>query len=280
MLSFGGLRMKGYSVTSRLPRLFIGSSTEGVHLAEAIQTNLAGSIVSTVWNQGVFRPGGTLIDALERKLREFEYAALVMTPEATTDATGQQRNVPAGNLLIEAGLFLAHLGHDRTFLICPDRGIELPSDLAGLVFATFPRGTNGNARAMLAPACGEIRDAILRMTARRTEVLLPGQVARRRRVDWVGTAMAHGPDDSMRIVDLSVTGAFLETDRPAPLPGERLELHLRLRGDVLVFLEAEVVRVQEPRWKQIGGVGVRFHGVTDATRRTLQEFVESDERAA
>src|SRR5262245_1760224 len=160
--------MKGHGVLSGLPRLFIGSSTNGLHLAEAIQANLADSIVSTIWNQGGFRGGGSPIDVLGRKLREFEYAALVMTPEAMPDGTGQQRNAPAGNLLIEAGLFLAHLGHERTFLICPDVGLELPSDLAGLILATFPRGTNGNARAMLAPACAEIRNQILRMSAKRT----------------------------------------------------------------------------------------------------------------
>jgi hypothetical protein len=272
--------MKGNDAPTNLPRLFIGSSTDSIHLAEAIQANLAGAIGATVWNQGVFRPGATLIEVLERKLREFDYAALVMTPESRTAAAGPQRNAPPGNLLVEAGLFLAHLGHARTFLICPDAGIELPSDLAGLIFATFPAGTNGNARALLAPACGQIKDAVLRLHARPTEELRPGQIARRRRVDWVGTAMAHGPDDAMRIVNLSVTGAFLETGFPAPMPGERLELHLRLRGDRLVYLEAEVVRVQEPRWKQIGGVGVKFTAVSAVTRQTLEEFVEAEERAA
>ncbi|HEX4824402.1 MAG TPA: TIR domain-containing protein [Candidatus Polarisedimenticolaceae bacterium] len=272
--------MKNLGVTTGLPRLFIGSSTESVPLAEAIQANLAGSIVSTVWNQGAFRPGGTLIDVLERKLKEFDYAVLLLTPEAPAGQAGQQRNVPAGNLLVEAGLFLAHLGHDRTFLICPDSGIELPSDLAGLIFATFPQHTNGNARAVLAPACAEIGNAILRTGSKRPEVLLPGQAARRRHFDWIGTAMSQGPDNAMRIVNLSTSGAFLETAGPAPDPGERLELHLRLRGDLLVFLEAEVVRVQEPSWKKIGGVGVKFTGVNDAVRRTLQAFVEAGERAA
>ena len=88
------------------------------------------------------------------------------------------------------------------------------------------------------------------------------------------------PTFAMRIVNLSVTGAFLETGYPTPRPGERLELHLRLRGDLLVYLEAEVVRVQEPQWKQIGGVGVKFTSVSDLTRRTLEEFVEAEERAA
>jgi len=272
--------MGNNGTTNGLPRLFIGSATDSVPLAEAIQANLAGAIASTVWNQGVFQPGGTLIDVLERKLREFDYAALIMTPDTAPGPHRQQRNVPTGNLLVEAGLFLAHLGHTRTFLICPDAGIELPSDLAGLIFATFPPITNGNARAMLAPACTAIKDAILTLSAKPAEALSPGQIPRRRRCTWVGTALAGGPDYAMRIVDLSVTGAFLETGPATPRPGERLELHLRLRGDLLLFLEAEVVRVQEPRWKQIGGVGVKFTGVPDTARRTLEEFVEGEERAA
>ena len=261
------------------PRLFIGSSTESLHLAQAIQANLADVADATVWNQGVFSVGKTMLDILERRLCDFDYAALVMTPDRPSSMKAGEPNLPAGNILVEAGLFLAHLGHSRTFLVCPDAGLRIPSDLQGLIFAKYAAASNGHPRSVLAPACSEIAEAIRRASA--IEIpLLPGQVARRKRCSWVGTAITGAPDDAMRIVNLSVTGAFLETGMKHPQPGDRLELHLSLRGDVIVSLDAEVVRIQVPSWKRIGGVGVRFTGVDDAARRRLEEFVEHAEAAA
>jgi Tfp pilus assembly protein PilZ len=58
------------------------------------------------------------------------------------------------------------------------------------------------------------------------------------------------------VYNLSIEGAFLETKGPLPV-GEELELLLQLAGGK-VRVRARVVRVQEPSWLNIAGVGVAF----------------------
>jgi CheY-like chemotaxis protein len=58
------------------------------------------------------------------------------------------------------------------------------------------------------------------------------------------------------IHNISLGGAFLETKGPIPI-GSELDLALYLRGGK-AEVRARVVRVQDPSWLDIAGVGVRF----------------------
>jgi CheY-like chemotaxis protein len=71
--------------------------------------------------------------------------------------------------------------------------------------------------------------------------------------------------------DLSVSGAFLVT--PAPLPvGTTLDLRVILGADA-ARVRAEVVRVQEPSWVHVGGVGVTFRSMEPTAYAKLERFV-------
>jgi hypothetical protein len=73
------------------------------------------------------------------------------------------------------------------------------------------------------------------------------------------------------IHDLSSSGAFLGS--PAPIAvGTSLNLRLEIPGTVL-YLQAQTVRLQEPSWGSIGGVGVVFRDVPEATQRRLDAYV-------
>jgi CheY-like chemotaxis protein len=71
--------------------------------------------------------------------------------------------------------------------------------------------------------------------------------------------------------DVSVTGAFLETESPLPVSA-KLDLALEI-GDVRIRVTATVVRVQEPSWGCGGGVGVSFLDYGDSAMETIQAFV-------
>jgi c-di-GMP-binding flagellar brake protein YcgR len=73
------------------------------------------------------------------------------------------------------------------------------------------------------------------------------------------------------LYDVSMTGAFVQTGGPLD-PGTRLHLEI-IFGKEVVRLQAEVVRVQEPTWQHVGGIGVRFLAVDPESRRTLEAFV-------
>jgi predicted nucleotide-binding protein len=51
--------------TSR-PQMFIGSSTEGLPVARALQAELENDVDAKVWDQGVFGLSDSSLEALER----------------------------------------------------------------------------------------------------------------------------------------------------------------------------------------------------------------------
>jgi CheY-like chemotaxis protein len=73
--------------------------------------------------------------------------------------------------------------------------------------------------------------------------------------------------------NVSVSGAFVETDSPVPV-GTRLDLAFELEVD-RVRVSGEVVRIQEPDWGQPGGVGLRFVEFGAGARMRLAEHVAS-----
>lgn len=101
----------------------------------------------------------------------------------------------------------------------------------------------------------------------------PTLAPRRRRRGLLGTAV--GARSSMRIADISVTGAFLESYGEIPI-GHEMELDLRLESGSSVRVLAKVVRVQYPDWGRTGGVGVTFTELPDRFKKTLAAFVDEE----
>lgn len=74
------------------------------------------------------------------------------------------------------------------------------------------------------------------------------------------------------IRNVSLTGAFLETKAPLPV---RTELHLALAlGSATGHVRAEVVRVQEPSWRCVGGVGIAFRDFGNGTEQLLFDYID------
>lgn len=143
-------------------RTFIGSSSEGLDIANAVKTNLADCTECQVWTEGVFLPGRVFIEALESILDKVDYAILVATP----DDVLTQREVEAlsmrDNVLLELGLFMAKLGRSRTYLVAPaDQPVRIPTDLLGIKLVNYASATTPEkAVAALAEPCKGIRQAM------------------------------------------------------------------------------------------------------------------------
>ena len=73
------------------------------------------------------------------------------------------------------------------------------------------------------------------------------------------------------LYDISTSGAFIETRGPL-LIGSELHLEI-IFGKESVRTRARVVRVQEPSWMHVGGVGVIFTEIDAVSRRVLEDFV-------
>lgn len=143
------------------PTLFIGSSSEGRPVAEAIQLLLNDDADVTVWNQGVFQLSKGYFESLCEALEEFDFAVLVLTPDDVTRSRKQQESAPRDNVVFELGLFTGKLGRERSYFVYDsDSDLKLPSDLLGVSAATYRLHDSGNLQAALGATCTRIRQRL------------------------------------------------------------------------------------------------------------------------
>jgi hypothetical protein len=157
---------------SELPRLFIGSSTEALDIAYAIQENLDFDAESTVWSQAFFRPSQNTLQELVGSLTRFDFAAFVFAPDDVVEIRGSAQPTVRDNVIFEFGLFFGALGLGRCFFVMP-RGADnmhLPTDLLGVVPLTCAnRHSDRNLIAALGPACNRLRRAFRATTSHTNE---------------------------------------------------------------------------------------------------------------
>lgn len=143
------------------PTVFIGSSLEGLEIAEAIQANLEREAACTVWTQGLFRSGSFTLEVLEREASKRDFAVLILTPDVLQISREQKSFIPRPNVLFELGLFMGRLGRNRVFAIYPrHNALECPSDLLGLTLLNYDPQENVNLLGALGPVCSEIKAVI------------------------------------------------------------------------------------------------------------------------
>jgi hypothetical protein len=264
--------------------VFIGSSKEGLKIAEFIQLGLYDEVEAVIWRQGVFELSEVTFESLEQAARDFDFAVLVLTPDDVRWKRGKQNNIPRDNLLFELGLFMGSMGRERTFIVRPgDEQLDLPSDLAGIITATYVARSAADLATAMGPVCTQIKSRIRQCLGVPDPVPSgseeaeeqPPFVARRRRRRSLGTASTVGPKRTHHVVDISISGALLETDGEMPV-GQLLELDLSLDDRTRARVTGQVVRVQEPQWGLVGGVGVAFTQYDADSQSIIEEYVLAD----
>lgn len=149
------------------PAVFVGSSSEGLPIAETIQVLLDAHCEVELWNQGVFGLGQGSLESLVLALERFDFAILVLTPDDMAMTRGVAWPVARDNVLFELGLFVGGLGRDRTFMVYDrTKPPVLPTDLAGVTAATFEPHSSGNLQAAMGAACTRILRSIERLGVR------------------------------------------------------------------------------------------------------------------
>jgi hypothetical protein len=144
----------------RKPRVFIGSSTQGLPVANAVQVLLQYEFEVEVWNQGtVFGLGTATLEGLESAVLAYDFGIFVFTPDDRAHMKGEVKPVARDNVVFELGLFVGKLTRKRAFVVQPRRGIALPSDLAGITTASYDPDQS-NLPAALGPACQQVRTAV------------------------------------------------------------------------------------------------------------------------
>ena len=140
------------------PSVFIGSSKEGLPVAEAIQLGLDHDCQVTIWSQGVFGLSRGTLETLAEEVNRYDFAVLILTPDDLTLSREELTPSPRDNVLLELGMFIGAIGRRRSFIVYDrTKQLKLPTDLAGITPATFAPHDDNNFVAALGAVCTQIK---------------------------------------------------------------------------------------------------------------------------
>jgi len=143
-------------------RMFIGSSTETLQIANAIQAGLAhDAVIVTVWTNEVFGPSKFFLESLEDATNNADFAVLVVGPDDKVTSRGEDLDAPRDNVIFELGLFMGAVGRRRVFIVMPRGGeLKIPTDLLGLNPITYAIGDPKDLTARIVSVCTVLRNAM------------------------------------------------------------------------------------------------------------------------
>src|SRR5437773_399121 len=111
------------------PKLFVGSSREAadcglldalVHALEAGLNGVNDSVSIVTWPKSPWGNLEVAVRSLMENLAEYSYAVFILSADDELSLRGKPHHSGRDNVIFEFGLFLAHLGPERTFLVGPD----------------------------------------------------------------------------------------------------------------------------------------------------------------
>lgn len=156
------------------PALFVGSSSESLDIAYAVQKNLEDVAEVVVWNQGTFQLTKSYLESLLEALEDTEFGLFIFGPDDVIRVRGIEMPAARDNVVFELGLFIGRLGRNHSFILMPKElaDFHLPTDLLGISTATFqPPSRSDRLQAALGPACHDIRAAIRKHEALRNPAI-------------------------------------------------------------------------------------------------------------
>ncbi len=149
-------------------KVFIVSSAEALPIAREIQNAFQyDAFLTQVWTDGVFKVAHYPLESLEKAIDDSDFAVAVAHADDLTESRGKDWPSPRDNVIFELGMFMGRLGRKRAILMEPrEAKVKLPSDMAGLTTVSYRYEQGGDATALLAPACNELRTYIIELGAR------------------------------------------------------------------------------------------------------------------
>jgi Predicted nucleotide-binding protein containing TIR-like domain len=145
------------------PRIFIGSSTKGLDIAELAQTELTNDGEPELWTNGIFRSPYVPIENLMSAVEKYHFALFILLPEDPLTIKDLDTLSVRDNVLFELGLFMGRLGRDRNFFISPRESnktqLHLPSDLSGITPSSYDPNA-ANRQASVSAALLELKQSL------------------------------------------------------------------------------------------------------------------------
>jgi len=124
------------------PRIFIGSSTEGLPVANRIKDYFEPDYECKIWNDGIFQYNDNFLDTLMKSASLFDFAFMVFSADDLSKVRDNFFETPRDNVMFEYGLFLGRVGNQRAFVI-KDKKVKILSDLLGITLADYETDDTG-----------------------------------------------------------------------------------------------------------------------------------------
>lgn len=118
------------------PRIFIGSSTEGLPVAQRIKSYFEPNYECYIWNDGIFKFNEGFLETLLKSASLFDFGFMVFAADDISRIRKKEYKTTRDNVLFEYGLFLGRVGIDRAYVLKED-SVKIPSDLAGVTLLSY-----------------------------------------------------------------------------------------------------------------------------------------------
>lgn len=112
-------------------RVFIGSSMEGLKVAERIKRYFSLDYECFLWTDNVFRNNESFLETLVKSASLFDFGFMVFSADDEAIVRDKNFETPRDNILFEYGLFLGRVGLDRAFVIA-ENAVKIPTDMLGI----------------------------------------------------------------------------------------------------------------------------------------------------
>ncbi|APW61874.1 TIR domain-containing protein [Paludisphaera borealis] len=159
-------------------RVFIGSSSEYLHVAEVAQHLIDATATAEVWNVSPeFKQTQSTLDGLLSAIERYDYAFFILSLDDRLTIRARKTVSVRDNVLFEFGLFLGQLGADRVAAIMqtPTADVEarIPADLEGITITRFRDSKNpDDLRSSIASALKPFLDVVRRLGRRKRKINL------------------------------------------------------------------------------------------------------------
>lgn len=117
-------------------RIFIGSSVEGLNIAERIKDYFKDSYDCFVWTDDIFQYNEGFLETLVKSASLFDFGFMVFSADDISKIRGKEHETVRDNILFEYGLFLGRVGIDNAYILY-EKGVKIPSDLQGITLAEY-----------------------------------------------------------------------------------------------------------------------------------------------
>ncbi len=149
------------------PTIFISSSSEGLHKAHELARQLGAFANVTLWSEGAFALGKTVVESLTEMAERSDFAVFLLTGDDAVRSRSSGRLAPRDNLIFELGFLAGRLGMTRTFLVTESSSqFRLPSDLSGIAFLSFQAKSRSDLPRAIAPVARAIQRTIQQLQPR------------------------------------------------------------------------------------------------------------------